>query len=168
MGAPLFRTWTWWAVLCIAAAVGGCSSGNNNNNNNNNNGDGGNPPSSTFTLHYHRALSDYTGCNVAVSAGANESSASAKTTDTFGAVYEVTVKAGAAQLAFTLANGSSTDPAGPLTVDVSGGVREAWIFSGYASAITHKPVAIPAANQVAVYYVRPDKNYSGWGLHTWG
>ncbi len=155
-------------MLFSTAALTACSSSSNNNNNNNNNGDGGNPPSSTFTLHYHRALSDYTGWNVAVSAGANESSASAKTTDTFGAVYEVTVKAGAAQLAFTLVNGSSTDPAGPLTVDVSGSVREAWVFSGYASAITHKPVAIPAANQVAVYYVRPDKNYSGWGLHTWG
>ncbi|HUM12137.1 MAG TPA: pullulanase-type alpha-1,6-glucosidase, partial [Myxococcaceae bacterium] len=46
--------------------------------------------------------------------------------------------------------------------------REAWVFSGYASAITHKPVAIPGANQVAVYYVRPDANYTGWGLHTWG
>ena len=141
--------------------VSGCSNDNNNG--------GGNPPvSSKFTLHYHRALSDYSGWNVAVSAGANETSASASSTDGFGAVYPLTVKTGATQLGFTLVNGSTTDPAGPINVDVSGSVREAWVFSGSAIAITHKPVAIPGANQAAVYYVRPDKNYSGWGLHTWG
>jgi len=144
--------------------VAACSS----NNGNNNNGDGGNPVSSAFTLHYHRALSDYSGWNVAVSAGANETSAGSSSTDGFGAVYQLTVKSGAASLAFSLVNGSSTDPAGALTVDVSGTTREAWVFSGYSSAITHKPVAIPGADQVAVYYLRPDSTYAGWGLHTWG
>ena len=146
-----------------AAAVVGCSS-----NDNGGNGDSGTPVSSTFLLHYHRALSDYTGWNMAPSAGANESSASASSTDGFGAVYQVTVKSGATQLVFTLVNGAGSDPAGAITIDVSGSVREAWVFSGSSNAITHKPVAIPGANQVAVYYVRPDSNYTGWGLHTWG
>ncbi|HUM13016.1 MAG TPA: pullulanase-associated domain-containing protein, partial [Myxococcaceae bacterium] len=141
--------------------MAGCSS-------NDNNGDGGTPVPSAFTLHYHRALSDYTGWTLVPSAGANEASASSTSSDGFGAVYQVTVKSGATQLVFTLVNGSSTDPAGSVSVDVSGTTREAWVFSGYASAITHKPVAIPGANQVAVYYVRPDANYTGWGLHTWG
>ncbi len=153
--------WTRCSALVFAAAVAGCSS-------NDNNGDGGTPVSSTFTLHYHRPLSDYTGWNLVPSAGANEASASSSSSDGFGAVYQVTVKSGATQLVFTLVNGSSTDPAGSVSVDVSGTTREAWVFSGYASAITHKPVAIPGANQVAVYYVRPDANYTGWSLHTWG
>jgi len=168
MRAPLSRTSTrWCCAVSLAAALAGCSSSNGNNNNNNN-GDGGNPASSAFTLHYHRALGDYTGWNVAVSAGANETSASSTTTDGFGAVYALTVKSGATSLTFSLVNGSSTDSAGSLTVDVSGTVREVWVFSTYDKAITHKPVAIPGANQVAVYYIRPDANYAGWGLHTWG
>ena len=126
------------------------------------------PVSSTFTLHYHRALADYSGWNVSVSAGANESSASSTSSDGFGAVYSLTVKSGATQLSFTLVNGSSTDAAGTVNVDVSGTIREAWVFSGFSTAITKKPSAIPGANQVAVYYVRPDASYSGWGLHTWG
>jgi pullulanase-type alpha-1,6-glucosidase len=148
----------------LAAALAGCSSSSGNNNN----PDSGNPTPSAFTLHYHRALADYSGWNLAVSAGANESSASSSSTDGFGAVYQVTVKSGAASLAFSLVNGSSTDPAGALTVDVSGTTREAWVFSGFSTAITHRPVAIPGADQVAVYYIRPDSNYAGWGLHAWG
>ena len=124
--------------------------------------------SSTFVVHYHRALADYSGWNVSVAAGANEASASASSSDGFGAVYSLTVKFGATQLSFALVNASSTDSAGTLTIDVSGTTREAWIFSGFTTAITKKPSAIPGADQVAVYYVRPDATYSGWGLHTWG
>jgi pullulanase len=124
--------------------------------------------SSTFTLHYHRALADYSGWNVAVSTGANESSASSSSSDGFGAVYHLTIKSGATQLSFSLVNGSSTDGAGTVNVDVSGSIREAWVFSGFSAAITRKPSAIPGPNQVAVYYIRPDASYSGWGLHTWG
>jgi pullulanase len=124
--------------------------------------------SSTFTLHYHRALADYSGWNVAVSTGANESSASSSSSDGFGAVYHLTIKSGATQLSFSLVNGSSTDGAGTVNVDVSGSIREAWVFSGFSAAITKKPSAIPGANQVAVYYIRPDASYSGWALHTWG
>jgi len=153
------------SALVVAAAVAGCSGGDNGNHGT---PDSGNPTSSAFTLHYHRALADYSGWNVAVSAGAAETSASSSTTDGFGAIYHLTVNAGASQLAFTLVNGSDTDAAGALTVDVSGTTREAWVFSGFSAAITQEPSAIPGANQVAVYYVRPDANYSGWGLHTWG
>jgi pullulanase len=165
MHAPLFRIWTRCSALVLVVAVAGCGSDNGGNNGT---PDSGTPTSSTFKVHYHRALADYSGWNVAVSAGADETSASASSTDDFGSVYQLHVRAGATQLAFTLVNGSDTDPAGNLTVDVSGTIREAWVFSGYGTAITHQPVAIPGANQVAVYYQRPDADYSGWGLHTWG
>ena len=69
------------------------------------------PVSSAFTLHYHRPLADYSGWTVQPSAGAVESSATASKTDGFGAVYTLSVKSGASRLAFTFANGSSTDPA---------------------------------------------------------
>ena len=116
------------SALVVAAAVAGCSGGDNGNHGT---PDSGNPTSSAFTLHYHRALADYSGWNVAVSAGAAETSASSSTTDGFGAIYHLTVNAGASQLAFTLVNGSDTDAAGALTVDVSGTTREAWVFSGF-------------------------------------
>jgi pullulanase-type alpha-1,6-glucosidase len=151
--------------VVVAAIVAGCSG---NDNGNHGTPDSGNPTPSGLTLHYHRALADYSGWNVAVSSGANESSASSSSTDGFGAVYQLTVKSGATQLSFTLVNGSSTDAAGTVSVDVSGTIREAWVFSGFSTAITQKPSAIPGADQVAVYYIRPDASYSGWALHTWG
>ena len=125
------------------------------------------PGSSAFTLHYHRVMNDYTGWTVQTSAGAVEPSVTA-TTDGFGAVYALTLKGGATALSFTLANGATVDAAGPLSVDVSGAVREAWVISGYAEAFPRKLPAIPGPDQVAVYYTRADKTYDGWGLHTWG
>jgi len=127
------------------------------------------PAGSTFTLHYHRALANYTGWAVVPSAGAVESSVSAAATGNgFGAVYTLTLKSGATALTFAMQKGTETDPAGPVTVDVSGAVREAWTFSGSATPTTTKPPAIPGSGQVAVYYTRGDKVYSNWGLHLWG
>jgi pullulanase-type alpha-1,6-glucosidase len=127
------------------------------------------PAPSTFTLHYHRALADYTGWTVVPSAGAVETSVSAAAAgDGFGAIYTLTLKSGATALTFTMQKGAETDPAGPSTVDVSGTVREAWSFSGSPNPTTTKPPAIPGATQVAVYYTRSDTAYVGWGLHLWG
>ena len=148
----------WLSLLLASAVLAGCSSRSS-------------PPpptSSAVTLHYHRPLSDLGGWAAVVSVGAVEASATSTQRDGFGAVYALTLKPGATTLAFTLANGSTSDPAGALSVDVSGTIREAWVFSGFAEAVTHQPVAIPGTDQVAVYYVRPDSNYAGWGLHTWG
>src|SRR5712691_1062074 len=127
------------------------------------------PASPAFTLHYHRAASDHSGWTAQVASGAVETSAAASTKDGFGALYPLTVAKGAAALTLSLGNGGISDPAGTLSGDVSGTVREAWVFSGYPQAIAHKPVAVPSGpSQVALYYVRPDKSYSGWGLHLWG
>src|SRR5712691_5372698 len=127
------------------------------------------PASPAFTLHYHRAASDYSGWTAQVASGAVETSAASSTKDGFGALYPLTVAKGATALTLSLGNGGSSDPAGTLSVDVSGTVREAWVFSGYPLAIAHAPVAVPSGpTQVALYYVRPDKSYAGWGVHLWG
>jgi len=147
------------ALLSLAASACSSSSG----------GTPTPPASNTFTLHNHRALADYAGWTVVPSAGAVEASVPASATgDGFGAIYAITLKSGATALTFTLQKGAETDPAGPITVDVSGTVREAWSFSGSARAVTVKPPAIPGAAQVAVYYTRTDTDYAGWGLHLWG
>ena len=127
------------------------------------------PVPAAFTLHFHRALSDYAGWTVETTAGAVEASVSSSSTDGFGAVYTLNVAAGAADLAFTLKNAGVSDGSGALSVVVSGTIREAWVFSGFAEAITRRLPAIPTATQFAVYYGgRADNLYAGWALHTWG
>lgn len=154
--------WRWGLMLGGAVVLLACGGGG-----------GGTTPdappvSSTFKVHYHRALGDYTGWTVETTAGAMETSATAGTPDGFGAVYSLTLTSGAASLAFSIKNGSNTDAAGALSIDVSGTTREAWVISGWAEAITRTLPALPGANQVAVYYLRADTSYSGWGLHLWG
>ena len=103
------------------------------------------PVPAAFTLHFHRALSDYAGWTVETTAGAVEASVSSSSTDGFGAVYTLNVAAGAADLAFTLKNAGVSDGSGALSVVVSGTIREAWVFSGFAEAITRRLPAIPTA-----------------------
>jgi pullulanase-type alpha-1,6-glucosidase len=128
------------------------------------------PVSSAFTLHYHRAAGDYAGWTVETTAGAVEASVASTSTDGWGAVYGLTLKPGATSLAFSLKSGSATDPAGPLTVDVSGTTREARVLSGWPEAIARTLPAVPASkDQIVVYYGgRSDNAYTGWGLHLWG
>jgi pullulanase-type alpha-1,6-glucosidase len=72
-------------------------------------------------------------------------------------------------LDFAFRNGADADAVGTLTVDVSGTIREAWVFSEWPEAITRPLPALPASSsQAALYYGRPDGDYSGWGLHLWG
>src|SRR5262249_50031116 len=100
-----------WGVFLSAIALAACGGG------------GGAtvpdaPPrlSSTFKVHYHRALGDYTGWTVQTTAGAMETTAAAGTPDGFGAVYSLTLTSGATSLAFSIKNGATTDAAGALSV----------------------------------------------------
>lgn len=147
-----------WILLVLAPLVQACSGG----------GSSAPPAPTSFTLHYHRALSDYAGWTVATTAGAAQASITAATTDGFGAVYTVELSPGATALAFSLKNGVTTDAAGALTVDLSSGARKAYVISGHPKALARDLPALPAAGQAAVYYTRADTNYTGWGLHTWG
>jgi pullulanase len=148
------------ALIIVAGACGGGGDGNGF--------DAAPPLPNTLKVHYHRPLADYAGWTLQTTAGAVEATASPGTPDGFGAVYSVTLASGAQAVAFTLVKDGMTDPAGPLTVDVSGTTREAWVISGWDEAITRPLPALPAENQVAIYYLRDDDNYSGWGLHVWG
>ncbi|MCK6546217.1 pullulanase-type alpha-1,6-glucosidase, partial [Myxococcota bacterium] len=132
---------------------------------------GGNTlPPNAFLLHYHRPLADYAGWTVTLGGDTVEATASADPARAtgFGAAYLFTKDDGASSITVTLTNGAETDPAGTLTIDVSGGLQEAWVFQGYTEALLAAPDGIPGPNQVVVYYGRPDNQYEGWGLHTWG
>src|SRR5262249_27592964 len=152
-----------WGVFLSAIALAACEGGGGTTA-----PDAPPPLSSTFKVHYHRALGDYTGWTVQTPAGAMATTAAAGTPDGFGAVSSLTLTSGATSLAFSIKNGATTDGAGALSVDVSGSTREAWVISGWAEAITRALPALPSASQVAVYYLRADTSYSGWGLHLWG
>jgi pullulanase-type alpha-1,6-glucosidase len=124
--------------------------------------------SSAFKVHYHRPDASYAGWSVVVTGGAAPGVVTSSSTDGFGAVYDLTLSPGATTLSFSLDQGGAPDAAGALSVDVSGTARVVYVFSGSAKAIPRELPAIPAADQVAVYYTRADTAYDGWGLHAWG
>lgn len=126
------------------------------------------PGPRTFTVHYHRPLADYAGWTLEPSGGAVEASIAAAAEDGFGAVYRATIPEGSTALVFAFRNGTQTDAAGSLTVDLSGGASEAYVFSGGAKAYLGPLPAVPGPDQIALYYVRADGAYAGWGLHLWG
>lgn len=112
-----------------------------------------------FALHYHRGDGAYDGWLLEI--GGETIAAAAA--DDFGAVYPLT----AGPIAFRFTRDGESAPADPITVDATGAAG-VWYFAGDDRAFTEPPPAIPGEGQVAVYYLRDDAEYEGWGLHHWG
>lgn len=122
-----------------------------------------------FVLHYHRADRSYDGWTVTVAGDVSGTSVSSSRTDGFGAVFEIPLSSGASTFTYRFTKGTDGDPAEALSVDVTAAIaKEGWHFSGYDQPILEAPPAIPGPNQVAIYYLRSDTEYTGWGLHLWG
>jgi len=155
--APRLAAARWLALLLAAPLAFACGGGSS-----------APPAPAAFTVHYHRALSDYTGWVLEPTAGSASTSVTASGADGFGATYAVELSPGATTLTFSLRNGGATDDAGVLSVDLAGGARKAYVISGHKKALARDLPALPAAGQVAIYYTRADASYTGWGLHLWG
>ncbi len=124
--------------------------------------DGGNQ---AVVIHYHRALADYDGWTLTAQ-GAVPASATATGTDAFGSTYSLNVPAGTSKLTLAFAKGGTTDPTG--SIEVAPVPANVWVFSGYNKSFNHAPPVLPTATTYVLYYSRPDKTYTDWGLHLWG
>lgn len=122
-----------------------------------------------FSIHYHRPDRSYEGWSVVVAGDVETPGTLALTeTDGFGAVFSVEPSEGASSLSFQFTDGTTLEPAEPMTVGLSGADGIWWFHEAEIEALTTAPPAIPGENQVAIYYIRPDATYEGWGLHLWG
>lgn len=123
-----------------------------------------------LTLHYHRPDGAYDGVTVTVTgdvAGGTELAASS--VDGFGAVFTIPLADGAAAIGYRFHAGADADPPdAPVAVTLADADDGAvWHFSGSPTPLLRPPPAVPAGDQLIVYYLRDDGDYSGWGLHTW-
>ena len=118
-----------------------------------------------YALHYHRPAADYDGWQAEITAGGAQTTVSAAGTDGFGAVFPLPP---AGPVTVALKKAGRVDTAGTLAVDRTGGAHDAWVISGMTKALTHTPPAVPDATHIALYYIRADQTYTGWGLHLWG
>ncbi|TNF29165.1 MAG: pullulanase-type alpha-1,6-glucosidase [Deltaproteobacteria bacterium] len=121
-----------------------------------------------FVLHYHRADGDYAGWTANVTGDVDGSAAlTAGDPDGFGATFVLPLTDGAASVTYSFTKDGEADPAEAVTVSVADAAG-IWHFSGGAEPpLTTEPPAIPGADQLAVYYLRDDDSYAGWGLHLW-
>lgn len=117
-------------------------------------------PPQPFALHYHRGDGDYTGWQLELDGIATDATGA----DAFGAVYPLPA---AGPITFRLVRGGDATPPAAITLDATGAAG-VWYFAGDDRAYTEPPPAIPGPDQVAVYYLRDDGIYEGWGLHYWG
>jgi len=125
---------------------------------------------STFVLHYHRADGDYSGVTVSVTGDVDGGPVlTAGDPDGFGATFVVPLAAGASSVTYIISSAADPEGAVPdlVTVDVSD-ADGIWHFAGGTEPpLTVAPPAIPGEDQLAVYYLRDDASYAGWGLHLW-
>ncbi|MFF7153096.1 pullulanase-type alpha-1,6-glucosidase [Streptomyces sp. NPDC008139] len=108
--------------------------------------DGAYPPQDTgkAVLHYHRADGDYTGWGLHVWTGAAtptdwSSPVRPARTDSYGAVYEVPLAAGATSLSYILHNGDAKDLPSDQSLDLTGTGHEVWLLGGTEKYLLPQP-----------------------------
>ncbi|WP_436232637.1 pullulanase-type alpha-1,6-glucosidase [Actinacidiphila alni] len=108
--------------------------------------DGAYPPQdqSKAVLHYHRADGDYTGWGLHVWTGAaTPTDWGAPITpariDSYGAVYEVPLAAGATSLSYILHNGDTKDLPSDQSLDLTGTGHEVWLLGGTEKYLLPQP-----------------------------
>jgi pullulanase len=139
-------------------------------------GGGGNTPT-TLTVHYQRTAGDYAGWqihtfNAGVDPGWNNGH-NAVASDTFGAIYEVPLVAGAgagSQVGYLFHKFDDKDHNGAdQSVTLKAGKNEIWRVQGDPVTYNANPqgAAPPDILWVRVHYKRFGNDYANWGLHLW-
>lgn len=126
-----------------------------------------------FVLHYHRAgpvdQATYSGWSVVLTGDVDATTVALTSIDDFGGAFEIPLSDGATSFSYQLTDGTTTDPATPVSVDLSmateGGV---WHWQNARQARLTPPPAVPADGQMLVYYLRDDGQYGEYGVYTWG
>ena len=119
------------------------------------------PDPVTVTIAYTRPGGDYSDTVIDVNGQSLTCTPSA--TDEFGCTVDVDVTP-FSQLDFTATNGGVPDEEGSGSLAAGDGTDTFYIFEGSGQVAKNLP-AVPGANEVILYYNRPDGNYTGFGLH---
>ncbi|MDX3753002.1 pullulanase-type alpha-1,6-glucosidase [Streptomyces sp. AK08-02] len=101
-------------------------------------------------LHYHRADGDYDGWGLHVWSGAADPTDWAKPlepvrTDTYGAVYEVPLNAGATSLSYIIHKGDEKDLSTDQALDLKANGHEVWLLNGQEKYLLPQPAGSSAA-----------------------
>ncbi|MEU1029454.1 pullulanase-type alpha-1,6-glucosidase [Streptomyces mirabilis] len=119
-------------------------------------------------LHYHRSDGDYTGWGLHVWTGAATPTDWSKPlepvkTDTYGAVFEVPLAAGATSLSYILHKGDEKDLPTDQSLDLTANGHEVWLVNGQEKYLLPQPAgsaaALDPATSKAVWI---DRNTVAW------
>jgi pullulanase len=138
---------------------------------------GGGTDATTLTVHYQRPAGDYAGWqihtfNAAVDPGWNNGHNIAAN-DSFGAIYEVPLKAGAgagSTVGYLFHKFDDKDHGGAdQSYVLKAGKNEIWRVQGDPVTYSANPAASAPADiaWVRVHYKRYGNDYANWGLHLW-
>lgn len=140
-------------------------------------------PSGDVRIHYYRPDGNYSGWAIyawnATTTSYSWCSSEVQQTgaDAWGAYYDIPVNgtsgSPAGQLGFIInncANGQEKDPGPNQYLQVTE-YTQGWVVSGNVTVFYSQPTVgtNPVASGYArIHYNRPDGNYTGWALYTWG
>ena len=137
-------------------------------------------PSGSIRIHYFRADGNYLGWTVYAFGDTTEPNnysagpVAVTGTDGFGAYFDVRVTPGAANVGIIVHKGNSKDPGPNEYADPATQGNEYWQLSGSDVLQTAQPPTIQATDppiptgKVRIHYNRPDNNYGGWSLYSFG
>ncbi len=133
-----------------------------------------------ITVFFTRPGNDYSTVTIDVSgdlAGGSPQSLACNptTTSAFGCFVEFEITIGGV-FSYTAMIGGVPDDGGQITIDSSDLDSPAHVYTfsgsgvpvlGSLPALPMDDAGVPGPDEVILHYIRPDGNYTGWGLHLW-
>ena len=135
---------------------------------------GGGATPTTLTIHYKRTNADYTGWTLHAFDAAVETTwtngITPSSTDSFGKVFEVPLRANSGSVGYIFHNGDTKDHGNAdQRYTLAPGRNEIWRIEGDSATYSSNPsgAARPDISTVRVHYKRYAADYANWGLHLW-
>jgi pullulanase len=137
-------------------------------------------PAGDIRIHYFRPDGNYLGWTIYAFGDTTEPNnfgagpVTVTGTDTFGAYFDIGVISGASNVGIIVHKGNTKDPGPNESANPATQGNEYWQISGSNVLQTVQPPTIqtsdPAipAGKVRIHYFRPDNNYGGWSLYSFG
>ncbi len=137
-------------------------------------------PAGDIRIHYFRPDGNYLGWTIYAFGDTTEPNnfgggpVAVTGTDSFGAYFDVGVTSSAANVGIIVHKGNTKDPGPNEYADPATQGNEYWQLSGSDVLQTTQPPTIQAAappipaGKVRIHYNRPDNNYGGWSLYSFG
>lgn len=129
---------------------------------------GTSPTPGDLRVVFYHPLGQYEGLGMTVSGDSPDagSTITPSGSEACGTYFDLSLADNPQSLSFSIARDGTDELGGTVSLSKLEKGKTLYVFAGKPQAYEEKPVC-PGTDEAIIYYVRPQGDYTDWGLHTW-